>query len=339
MLDGCADIYSLLATRWVLLAQVAGVTVHDGGTSDDTPAWTAAALVISVRYADPFHRRAIDVEAAIDIAVDWHRQGMDNRGITAWVDMSVWKRQRIRQFLSIGHTIPTFSMAAARCSDGSVAAWAACIAPGLAATLVACGACWFGSRMGSSGPRGLGSNFLPPCSVVLDWSGQYVDQAVPSDLERILAETEFSPALLDRARRLIDRLITEGVTKYGRALTVPAVVQGARGQPIVLVPGQVGDDLSVRLAGCRVNNAGLLAAVRAAKPNASIVYKPYPDVIAGHRPGHIDAVPARIADTIVTAQSTCICRPGLVSKRNTASMGKTGRSAARCSRGMMILPV
>lgn len=44
-------------------------------------------------YADLFRRRAINVEVALDIAVDWHRQGRENCGITACVGMSVWERQ------------------------------------------------------------------------------------------------------------------------------------------------------------------------------------------------------------------------------------------------------
>jgi len=60
---------------------------------------------------------------------------------------------------------------------------------------------------------------------------------VPSYLEHILAESEFLPALLDRARRLIDRVITERVTKYGGASTALAVLRGAPGQRVVLVPG------------------------------------------------------------------------------------------------------
>ncbi|MGI4796964.1 MAG: hypothetical protein ACRYG8_23515 [Janthinobacterium lividum] len=118
-------------------------------------------------------------------------------------------------------------------------------------------------------------------------------------MEHILAETEFPPVLLDRARRLIDRLINEGVTKYGGASTVPAAVRRARVQRVVLVPGQVGDNLSVRLAGCGFDNAGLLTAARGLSPMRSFLCKRHPDVIAEHCPGHIDAVTARLADAVV----------------------------------------
>ena len=40
----------------------------------------------------------------------------------------------------------------------------------------------------------------------------------------------------------------------------------------------------------------------------------------------------------ITAQSTCICRPGSVSKRRTGSGATAGRNAARCSRRMVMPP-
>jgi len=301
MLDGCTDLYGDPASRWALLARLAGLTVHDGGTADDTPAWMTAALVTGVRYADPFRHEAIDLEAALDIAVDWHRHGRGVVGISACVGMSVWKRRRMRQFLSTGRIVPAFSRLAAKRSNGAVAAWASRVPPGLAEELSARGRPLVRVEDGFIRSRGLGSNFLPPCSVVLDWSGQYVDPSAPSDLEHLLAETEFSPALLDRAGRLITRLIDEGVTKYGSISAAPPVRRGTPGQRVVLVPGQVADDLSVRLAGCGMDNAALLTAVRTAEPDAFIVYKPHPDVIAGHRPGVIDGATAKFADEIVNA--------------------------------------
>lgn len=63
------------------------------------------------------------------------------------------------------------------------------------------------------------------------------------------------------------------------------------------MPGQVEDDASIRLgAGTIATNLALLQAVRAAHPDAVIVYKPHPDVEAGLRPGAVDA--AGLADVI-----------------------------------------
>jgi capsular polysaccharide export protein len=70
----------------------------------------------------------------------------------------------------------------------------------------------------------------------------------------------------------------------------------------IVVPGQVEDDKSVLLGGAGItSNAMLLERVRAANPGAFIVYKPHPDVEAGHRKGLIppDQM-ARLADAVVT---------------------------------------
>lgn len=52
------------------------------------------------------------------------------------------------------------------------------------------------------------------------------------------------------------------------------------------MPGQVEDDASIRLGALEVcTNLGLLQRVRAANPEAVLVYKPHPDVEAGLREG------------------------------------------------------
>jgi len=66
-----------------------------------------------------------------------------------------------------------------------------------------------------------------------------------------------------------------------------------------LVPGQVEDDASIRCGAVDIRtNAALLQATRNAFPEACIIYKPHPDVLAGLRKG---AVPnaAALADIIV----------------------------------------
>jgi capsular polysaccharide export protein len=91
------------------------------------------------------------------------------------------------------------------------------------------------------------------------------------------------------------------VTKYGaRAVASPAV-DAEPGRRAVLVAGQVSDDQSVRLGGAGVRGAlDLLARVRAVEPDAYILFKPHPDVEAGHRHGAVaDADALQFADEIV----------------------------------------
>jgi capsular polysaccharide export protein len=68
-----------------------------------------------------------------------------------------------------------------------------------------------------------------------------------------------------------------------------------------LVPGQVEDDRAVTLGGCGlVSNLELLKRVREQARHAYILYKPHPDVVAGHRRGTISqSACLEFADEIV----------------------------------------
>jgi len=137
--------------------------------------------------------------------------------------------------------------------------------------------------------RGLGAQLVPPLSLVVDDLGIYYDQRRESRLERILnAATDLPPHALQRAHALRQRLCETGVTKYNLKSRAPEIPPPAKGQSRLLVVGQVEDDASIRL-GCGqiASNRALLARARAEAPDALILYKPHPDVVAGLRPGHV----------------------------------------------------
>ena len=152
---------------------------------------------------------------------------------------------------------------------------------------------------------GLGADFLPPASLVFDSGGMYYDPRTRSDLETLLREAEFTPALVERARRLIAQLVARGVTKYNLAGNTAAIELPSNTR-CILVPGQVEDDLSILFGGGAIRtNLDLVAEVRRANPDAFILYKPHPDVLAGHRKGAVpDSETRRFADTIVQDVST-----------------------------------
>jgi capsular polysaccharide export protein len=132
---------------------------------------------------------------------------------------------------------------------------------------------------------GLGAHWVPPVSWVVDTRGIYYDATVPSDLEHVLEHGEFPPEELARAQALRQAIVAAGITKYNVGAGTwqrPA----APGRSVVLVPGQVETDASIAFGapGIRSNGA-LLQAVRAARPEAYIVYKPHPDVLAKTREG------------------------------------------------------
>ncbi len=257
-----------------------------------------AALIAATVYLDPFTREPSTAETYVEQLGFW-RAAMDrNREIACCVGMSIWKRRRIGDFFRVGDRPPAFrrgargAVRAAQARGGAIAVWSTRMPPGLERLAAAASVPLIRVEDGFVRSRGLGSGMLPPASIIMDAVGIYYDPTGPSDLERILVETEFDAPTLARARRLIDHMVARDITKYGAGHD-PVTLPLCEGRRRILVPGQVADDLSVRLGGADVqDNLDLLTRVRAANPEAFIVYRPHPDVDAGHRLG---AMPDRIA--------------------------------------------
>lgn len=155
---------------------------------------------------------------------------------------------------------------------------------------------------------GLGSDLIRPLSLVLDASGIYFDPTQPSDLERLLNAGQFCASELARARRVREFIVEHGITKYNLEPRDKAA-WATGGKQVVLVPGQVEDDASIRY-GCTdvKTNLGLLQAARQAHPQAFIVYKPHPDVMSGNRAGKLALDQARaLADHVETRLSVVSC--------------------------------
>lgn len=148
---------------------------------------------------------------------------------------------------------------------------------------------------------GLGSDLIPPASLVLDRTGLYFDPRTPSDLETLLLTADFDAEECARAQAVRAFVVEHGLTKYNLEPRRPArwATQGRR---VILVPGQVEDDASIRFGCTGVRtNAGLLQTARAEAPDAFIVYKPHPDVLSGNRRGRMALTEAgRWADHIET---------------------------------------
>jgi len=155
---------------------------------------------------------------------------------------------------------------------------------------------------------GLGSDFIAPQSLVLDRAGMYFDPRQPSDLENFLNTHAFTDEDRARAAHVRTLIVEHAITKYNiEPYALPAWQQS--GRRVILVPGQVEDDASIRY-GCEgvCTNLALLCAVRAAHPDAYIVYKPHPDVVVGNRAGQVHQDAARqYADVIETRTSVLGC--------------------------------
>lgn len=137
--------------------------------------------------------------------------------------------------------------------------------------------------------KGLGSNLCRPSSLSIDPVGIYFDSRMPSGLEQLLNYQQLTEADVNRGSALIDLLRQHRVSKYNvgapQHYTPPA-----DGRTLVLVVGQVDGDASILTGSPTIrSNEQLLWAVRAAKPEAHILFKPHPDVVAGNRAGAISA--------------------------------------------------
>ena len=133
----------------------------------------------------------------------------------------------------------------------------------------------------------LGASKAPPMSLCLDSRTPYFNARETSDLELMLLKHDFASdsALLDRADKAIALLLKSGVSKYNHAVPVDVTrLYGAKKGKRVLVIGQVEDDASIEF-GCEQNisNNDLVRLAARENPGAQIIYKPHPDVLAGHR--------------------------------------------------------
>lgn len=154
---------------------------------------------------------------------------------------------------------------------------------------------------------GLGAALTRPCSLVFDPVGIYYDATAPSHLENLLNHCQLTVAERERAQQLKQRIIELNISKYNVGVREKLQVDFVG--TIILVVGQVDDDMSVQLGGIDIKtNIDLLMQVRALNPDAYIIYKPHPDVQAGLRAGKIaDAVLLRYANKIETQRSIIEC--------------------------------
>jgi len=239
------------------------------------PALVHAALVDYARYRDPETGGPCSAERVVSWLGLQRRMRERFPARVYALGFSAWKRPLVRDFLQ-GSQI-RFVTRPSQVPDGAaLAVWGrrdpAPVRPGLLIRL----------EDGFLRSVGLGVDLVRPLSWVADTQGMYYDAGVPSALEALLAGLTFSPELLDRARALRRRLVAEGVTKYN--VDVGRWRRPAGAARVVLVPGQVEADASIRFGGGSVRtNMGLLRAVRLLEPDAYIVYKPHPDVVIGMR--------------------------------------------------------
>jgi len=149
---------------------------------------------------------------------------------------------------------------------------------------------------------GLGSDLTQPYSLVVDSRGIYFDPSQESDLEHLLNFHTFSDDELIRAKKLRLYLIEKKLSKYNNYNDVK--LDFPKNKRIVLVPGQVEDDASIRFGANGMTNLKLLQRARENAPEAYMIFKPHPDVLVGNRVGNVlEADALKYCDRVVTEVS------------------------------------
>ncbi|MBK1649519.1 capsular polysaccharide biosynthesis protein [Rhabdochromatium marinum] len=229
------------------------------------------ALIAAPRYLDPETGARCEVERLVEWMGLQRRMRERCPAALEAAGFSSWKRPLVQRFLQ-GSQLHFARQPSA--DDTPLAVWGMAAAPAGREVL----------RLEDGFLRsvGLGADLVTPLSWVVDKRGLYYDPSGPSELENILQTQVFDAALLERARRLRERIVASGLTKYN--VGTAAWRRPSTARPVILVPGQVETDASIRRGAPGIRrNLDLLHAAREANPDAYLLYKPHPDVVAGLR--------------------------------------------------------
>ncbi|AVG18555.1 beta-3-deoxy-D-manno-oct-2-ulosonic acid transferase [Chromobacterium vaccinii] len=267
-----------------------------------------------LQYARYIHPETGEPGTFFDVA-EWirlNRELREQASGTLWcVGMSLWKRAAVWPFLKTPGNRLRFitgpnKLPAALPKDSKLVAWG--MRPDVAELAKQRSLPLLRMEDGFLRSVGLGSNLMPPMSLVVDHNGLYYSPHSGSDLERLLATLEIGEWQNTRASRLRQQLVELKLSKYnvGGAFRLPPE---AAGKTVVLVPGQVEDDASIREASPEIrNNLELLRTARRQRPDAWLIYKPHPDVTSGNRRGAVPAGElAALADQVAAEADIADC--------------------------------
>jgi len=274
-----------------------------------------AAYLRYTRYVDPFSGKRCRLERILEIIDSHKHMATQNKGNIFCFGFRLRKRGIARQFLSSRDTRIFFVRSVKQAERMGIDHTSRIVVWGLNENRAIVN---LANRHGIQIEHiedgfirsvGLGSDFARPSSLILDRRGIYFDPRQPSDLENLLNTIHLDQKAKQRAQQLHRHIVTTGINKYNNGSKGKLVVNASPVQTVILIPGQVEDDASIRVgcAGIRTN-LGLLQEVRCKNPNAYLIYKPHPDVIAGNRQGSIpNDFAERYCDQIVTDHHMSIC--------------------------------
>lgn len=277
----------------------------------------AAAYLHYTRYLNPYTHQRGEITDVMRWLVQQKQVAQCYAGRMICVGFRRWKAANLRPMLSLYPEKVLFVKNAAEAAalqpvkDDCLVCWGRVPPAGVQELAEQTGVRLLRMEDGFVRSVGLGSDLIPPQSFVLDAKGIYFDPGQPSELEDLLNHRECTAHDVERARKVREYIVQHRLTKYNLEPNTP-VQWGSAGRQVVLVPGQVEDDASIRF-GCDVErgvhtNLGLLQAARAQFPDAFIVYKPHPDVASGNRKGRLALQQAmHYADAVETQASVVSC--------------------------------
>ncbi|EGK8007056.1 capsular polysaccharide biosynthesis protein [Campylobacter lari] len=135
----------------------------------------------------------------------------------------------------------------------------------------------------------LGVEKSPSFSIVKDDIGIYYDAIAPSKLENILNTYEFSSKELEQAKKAIELIKKEKLSKYNNNLCLPKELFGGSEERVLIIT-QVANDASLKFGlADSFSTQDIINEAIKENPNAKIYIKIHPDVLSGKKQSDFNA--------------------------------------------------
>ncbi|EAL3899070.1 capsular polysaccharide biosynthesis protein [Campylobacter lari] len=134
----------------------------------------------------------------------------------------------------------------------------------------------------------LGIDNSPSFSIVKDDVGIYYDATAPSKLENILNTYEFSTKELEQAKKAIELIKKEKLSKYNNNLCMPQELFGSNEERVLIIT-QVANDASLKFGlADGFSTQEIINDAMKENPNAKVYIKIHPDVLSGKKQSDFD---------------------------------------------------
>lgn len=126
-------------------------------------------------------------------------------------------------------------------------------------------------------------------SIVKDDVGIYYDATMPSKLENILNSYEFSAEELEQAKKAIELIKKEKLSKYNNNFCVPKKLFDANEERVLIIT-QVANDASLKFGlASSFSTQDMINDAIKENPNAKVYIKIHPDVLSGKKQSDFNA--------------------------------------------------